>query len=345
MRHQKLTVLLFSLVVFFQYCSKKDTGGGTVISPVKQPNLPATPYNYSNIVFPAHVLASLAVNDNTPPGNPITDNGATLGRVLFYDKNLSKNSTISCGSCHASDQSFTDPKRLSIGFEGGLTTRASMQLFNERFYRSGKMFWDERSNTLELQVLQPIQNHTEMGMTLTELVAKVSSLDYYPGLFTKAFGISVIDTVRISRALAQFVRSIVTYQAKYDRVKQGLEVFTPDEAAGENIFLTGGGATCAGCHTPPMFITSTPAAPFGLLDPADAGINNQNRFKSPSLRNIENSAPYFHNGNVATLDAVIGTGIPAHTIPPPDRPKLLAFLRTLTDNSFATDPKYVDPFK
>ena len=86
MRSQKLILLLLSLVIFFQYCSKKDAGGGTVITPTKQPNLPATPYNYSSIVFPAHVLASLAINDNTPPGNQITDNGATLGRVLFYDK-------------------------------------------------------------------------------------------------------------------------------------------------------------------------------------------------------------------------------------------------------------------
>ena len=169
-------------------------------------------------------------------------------------------------------------------------------------------------------MLQPIQNHVEMGMTLTELESKIASINFYPALFSKAFGSSLIDSNRIARALAQFVRSIVTYQSNP-------------------------AITCGGCHTPPMFITSQPHAPFGLIDPNDRGINNQNRFKSPSLRNIDNSAPYFHNGSVATLDAVISTGIPAHGIPPPDRPKILAFLKTLTDNSFVTDPKYADPFK
>src|SRR5205085_9475148 len=110
------------------------------------------------------------------------------GRVLFYDKNLSKNNTISCGSCHQQQNSFTDNVQFSKGFDGGLTTRTSMNLLNLRFYKSGKMFWDERSNTLEDQILQPIQNHVEMGMTLTDLVAKLKTLNYYPDLFTKAFG-------------------------------------------------------------------------------------------------------------------------------------------------------------
>ena len=146
MRYHKLILLLCSCFVLFQYCSKKSSGTVTPVLTTKQPTLPATPYNYSNIIFPAHVAASLAINDNTPPFNPITNDGATLGRVLFYDKSLSQNNTISCASCHGSQQSFTDPARLSIGFAGGLTARASMQLLNERFYRSGRMFWDERSN-------------------------------------------------------------------------------------------------------------------------------------------------------------------------------------------------------
>ena len=349
-RKISILVLLLSIVVVFQQCSKSDSG--TTTPPiVLQPNLPTTPYNY-NVAFPAYIQNALILNDNTPANNTITNDGATLGRVLFYDKHLSKNNTVSCGSCHKPETFFSDNATLSKGFNGGLTARHSMALMNVRFYKSGKMFWDERSPTLENQALQPIQNTVEMGLTLAELESTVSSLNYYPALFQKAFGSSQIDSIKIGRAIAQFVRSIVTYQSKYDQVKQGLATFTADEAAGEQIFITApppgpGGivASCAGCHAPPMFITSQPVRPFGLLDPNDGGINNQNRFKSGSLRNIANTAPYFHNGTVASLTAMLGGGIPAHSVPPPDVAKVLAFLQTLNDNTVTTDLKFSDPFK
>ncbi len=336
-------------VTILQDCSKKDTGTGTGGTTTTTPTLPATPYNYSNIVYPPHIATALAANDNTPAGNPITDNGATLGRVLFYDKNLSKNNTVSCASCHKQANGFTDNVQFSKGFEGGLTTRTSMNLLNLRFYKSGKMFWDERAATLEAQTLQPIQNHTEMGMTLAELVTKLKTLSYYPDLFTKAFGSSDIDTIRISRSIAQFLRSIVTYQAKYDQVKQGLASFTADEAAGEQLFLTavgpGGGPTCSGCHTPPEFLTSSPAAGFGLNDASDVGINGQNRFKAGSLRNVTTTSALFHNGSVADVATMLASNIPAHGVAPQDRPKILAFLQTLTDNTVTTDVRFKDPFQ
>jgi len=354
--HFKKALVISSLILIiflFQQCSKKDDTSVTAET-VTAPKLPVTPFNYIN-TYPAFIQASLNANDNTPADNAISNDGATLGRVLFYDKHLSKNNTVSCGSCHRPDASFSDNVILSKGFNNGLTARHSMSLLNVRFYRSGKMFWDERAATLEKQVLQPIQNTVEMGLTLTELEDKVKSLSYYPALFQKAFGSTQIDSVRISKALAQFVRSIVTFQSKYDQVKQGLATFTPDEAAGEQLFLAlppGGGAACAGCHTPPMFITSQPAAPFAFPDPTDAGINNQNRFKSGSLRNIALTAPYFHNGKVPSLDAMLNGGpvgapthVPAHSVAPQDAPKLLAFLRTLTDNSVSADVKFLDPFK
>lgn len=350
MRHKKsvLLLVLTTGIITLQNCSKKDDAAtGTVT----QPRLPATAFNYSNVSFPAHISAALLLNDNTPAGNPITDNGATLGRVLFYDKNLSKNNTISCGSCHKQENSFTDNVQFSKGFDGGFTTRTSMNTLNLRFYKSGKMFWDERSNTLEDQILQPIQNHVEMGMTLTDLVTKLKTLDYYPDLFTKAFGSNSIDTTRISRAVAQFLRSIVTYQAKYDRVKQGLESFTADESDGEQLFLNavppgpGGGPTCAGCHTPPEFLTSQPQGPFQLADPTDAGILNQHRFKAGSLRNITNTTALFHNGSIANVQAMLASTIPAHGVAPQDRQKIFAFLQTLTDNTVTTDVRFSDPFK
>jgi cytochrome c peroxidase len=352
-----ILVCLAVAAMLFQYCSKSDmvspapetnpanTTTTTVFTGGLLPQLPATSFNYSNIIYPAHIAGVLPGVDNTPATNPITNDGATLGRVLFYDKNLSQNNTISCGSCHRQDLSFSDTAIKSIGFRGGITTRHSMQLLNVRFYQSGKMFWDERANTLEEQVLQPIQNTTEMGLTLPELENKVASLNYYPALFQKAFGTTQVNSDRIARALAQFVRSIVTYQSKYDQVKQGLATFTADERDGETIFLTTGNNPCGSCHTPPMFITSNPAQPFALPDPNDLGINNQRRFKSGSLRNIANTPPYFHNGSIASLQDMLAGNIQAHSVRQQDRQKLLAFMQTLTDVVTINDAKFSNPFR
>ena len=302
-------------------------------------------YTYSNAKYPAHIANYLLTVDNTPATNPVTDAGATLGRVLFYDKHLSKNNTVSCSSCHNPELNFNDTARLSKGFEGGSTARNSMSVLNLRFYASGKMFWDERANTLEDQVLQPIQNTTEMGTTLIELVAKVDSQSYYPALFQKAFGTSQVTSDKISKALSQFLRSIVTYQSKYDLVKQGLANFTTDEQIGETLFLTAGAVPCGGCHAPPMFETSTPAAPFALQDPNDHGINNQNRFKSGSLRNIASATNLFHNGSVRDVNTMLASNILQHGVVPQDRARILAFLQTLTDNTITTEPKFSNPFR
>lgn len=345
------TLLITLPVVLFQFCSKKDAAGTTAPAAAAVPTLPAAPFNYVT-AFPAHIQAVLTTDDNTPANNPLTNDGATLGRVLFYDKQLSKNNTISCASCHKQQNSFTDNAQFSKGFENGLTSKNSMPVLNLRFYKSGKMFWDERSPTLEKQALQPIQNTVEMGLTLAELENKVKALSYYPPLFQKAFGSTDIDSVKIGKALAQFMRSIVTFQSKYDQVKQGLATFTVAEAAGEQLFLSlpPGGNSCAGCHTPPMFLTSNPTAPFAF--PLEAGINGQNRFKSSSLRNIAATAPYFHNGNIATLTRLLSGGpvgapdhIPAHTVPPQEVANVMAFLNTLTDQSVTTETKFSDPFK
>ncbi|MEP7164993.1 MAG: cytochrome c peroxidase [Ferruginibacter sp.] len=341
--------LLMLLLISFQQCSKKDSTAAD--TSILQPTLPASPNNYT-ISYPAYLQAAMLLNDNTPANNQLTNDGATLGRVLFYDKHLSKNNSISCGSCHKPSTSFTDNVQFSKGFEGGLTTRTSMPLLNVRFYKSGKMFWDERSLTLEDQVLQPIQNHVEMGLTISELVTKVTGLNYYPSLFQKAFGTPEIDSTKISKALAQFVRSIIPYQSKYDMVKQNLAVFTPAEQAGEQLFLNATApppapaATCNNCHTAPLFITSQPIAAFGLMDPNDHGINNTNSFKIGSLRNVAVTAPYFHNGSIASLQAMLTTSnIPAHRVAPQDVQNILAFLQTLTDQTTVADTRFSDPFK
>lgn len=352
MKKFKISATLLLSMLAFQYCSKKSNPLDDAAITLTTPVLPAVAYNYL-VTFPAHVQTALAQTDNTPTNNPITNDGATLGRVLFYDRQLSKNNTVSCGSCHKQEFAFDDNAALSKGFEGGLTTRNSMAILNIRFYKGGKMFWDERAISPEKQALEPIQNHVEMGLTLTELETKVKALSYYPSLFEKAFGSNQIDSIKIARALSQFERSIVTYQAKYDRVKQGTETFTTAEALGEQLFLTAGGpTTCASCHTPPMFITSTPLQGFGLRDANDTGINGQNRFKSGSLRNIANRTKLFHNGSIENIQQMLSAGspgtnlppIPQHSVAPQDVQNIIAFLNSLTDNTILSEAKFSNPF-
>lgn len=348
---KKITLsALFLPVVLFQFCSKNQSALDS--SKPSTPILSFATYNYLD-AYPAHVQDALAATDNMISSNPITNAGANLGRVLFYDKQLSRNNTTSCGSCHQQQNSFSDSNVLSKGLDGGITSRHSMSLLNIRFYKTGRMFWDERAVSPEKQALQPIQNHIEMDLTLAELESKVKALPYYPSLFQKAFGSTLIDSLLIANALAQFERSIVTYQSKYDRVKQGLQAFTAAEAAGEQLFLTvPANRTCASCHTPPMFITSSPSAPFGLADSIDLGIGNRGRFKSGSLRNISVRSNLFHNGSVANVQAMLTAGnpgssrqaIPLHFLRTADIANMMAFLNTLTDSSILSEPKFSDPF-
>lgn len=214
MRHRKKLFLaaLVAGIAAFQACSKTETEAAPENNTASLLNLPAIPYNY-NTAFPSYAAQALQATDNTPANNPITNDGATLGRVLFYDVGLSQNNTISCASCHKPTEAFGDNAVKSLGFKGGLTGRHSMRLLNVRFYGSGKMFWDERAATLEQQVLMPIQDTTEMGMTLPALVTRLSNNNIYPSLFQKAFGSTEVNSDRIARALSQFIRSLVTYNA------------------------------------------------------------------------------------------------------------------------------------
>jgi len=355
-----------------------DNGNGNGVGDVTGVlNLPATPFNYANVQLPGFFLNNdLQREDNTPNNNPITDNGATLGRVLFYDKKMSANNTVSCASCHQQENGFSDPNVLSVGFEGGLTGRNSMGLANARYYQNGRFFWDERANTLEDQVLMPIQDHVEMGMTLGELETKLAAEDYYASLFTTAFGDTEVTSNRISLALAQFIRSMVSYQSKYDtglaqtnNPQANFPNFTQSENLGKNLFFSNR-TRCSDCHDTNAFVGDQ-ARNNGLdavfTDLGVGGVTGNNNdtgeFKVNSLRNIQLTGPYMHDGRFATLGEVIdhyddgvqnsqfldnrlrqGNGVRRLNLNGQERQALIDFLITLTDNNFITDEKFSDPF-
>jgi cytochrome c peroxidase len=353
----------------------------TASSRATTPTLPATAFNYSTFALPAYLTTpNIAGQINTPANNAITDNGATLGRVLFYDKALSANGTVSCASCHQQAFSFSDPAKFSTGFAGGKTTRNSMSLLNAKYYNNGRFFWDERSATAEAQASRPMVHPVEMGMTMPSVVTKLQSLSYYPGLYQKAYGNTTIDSAKTVRAIAQFIRSMVAYRSKYDTGRGALPAnvnvgvtnfsnFTAQENQGKQIYF--GAGNCVACHGSDAF-TSPTARNNGLnLVYTDNGVGAVNGnaaqnglFKSPSLRGIEKSAPYMHDGRFATLEQVVehySTGVQAHpNLSPPlrlpngqarrlnlsaaDKAALVAFLKTLTDTGIATDLKYASPF-
>ena len=344
--------------------------------------LPASPFNYANPQLPASFLIQpILGQDNTPATNLTTDAGATLGRILFYDKRLSTNQTISCASCHQQAFGFSDPRQFSVGFDGSTGGRNAMGLSNARWYQRRHFFWDERANTLEDQVLMPIQNSIEMGMTLEALTNRLAAEPFYTNLFATTFGSPGIDTNRISRALAQFVRSIISVKSKYDTgVSNNFANFTADENLGRQIFLGQVGnprATCAACHGTDNFVPGPALNNNGLEFPfVDFGVGgvtgnaaDNGKFKAPSLHNIELTAPYMHDGRFATLDQVVefyNSGVvnnpnlsPPLRVPPggpnagqplrlnlttAQKAALVAFLKTLTDTSLATDAKFSDPF-
>jgi cytochrome c peroxidase len=334
--------------------------------------------------LPAHLTTpNITGQINTPGNNPITDDGATLGRVLFYDKNMSVNNTVACASCHKQANAFTDNVVKSTGFNGGFTNRHSMGLTDAKYYPNGRFFWDQRAVTLEDQVLRPIQDAVEMGMTLTALITKLKGLAYYPPLFKKAFGDENISSERVSLALSQFVRSIVSYQSKYDAGRATLPPgplpgnatfpnFTADENRGMQLFNTPAGG-CAACHGTETFtapveknngldLTNTTDRGFGTVtgNPADDGL-----FKVGSLRNIQLTAPFMHDGRFATLEDVVehySSGVKANpnlsnqlrlpngqprlaNFSAADKVALVAFLKTLTDLNMTADVKYSNPFK
>ena len=310
---------------------------------------------------------------------------ATLGRVLFYDKKMSINNTIACGSCHLQSKAFSDVGDVSSGFKGSKTSRNSMAIVNPVL--TNNLFWDSRSKSLTDMVLKPVQNHIEMGMEdMSFLATKLQKTDYYPALFKKAFGTEGVDVIKINTALMQFLSSMVTHNSKFDEgVKTKFANYNALELAGKDLFMSER-LSCTKCHTGVNFSLGddqSPDNPYGgggsfsssfggAQGTANVGLDmvykdngrGEGKFKIPSLRNIELTTPYMHDGRFKTLEQVVehyNSGIQAHpsldanlkdntgaprrlNLTPIEKTSLIAFLKTLTDNVYTTDVKYSDPF-
>ena len=334
--------------------------------------------NYANQTIPAYIT-----RNNTPGNNVITDRGATLGRVLFYDKRLSRNDTVACASCHKQSRAFGDTATASIGVNG-TTGRHSMRLINARFANEVRFFWDERATSLENQTTQPIKDHVEMGFSGTlgdpafaTLLTKLSAIAEYRVLFAMTFGDAAITEVRVQRALAQFVRSIQSFDSRFDvgraQVANNGEPFpnfTAQENAGKQLFLAPppGGAGCAACHAPPEFDIDPNSRNNGVITKIGGGTDLTNT-RSPSLRDLigpggQSNGGFMHDGSFATLAQVVdhynaipgdnanldprlrrqGGAVQNLNLTQQRKDELAAFLRTVTGSAVYTDARWSDPF-
>ena len=316
--------------------------------------------------YPFQMSATFPIPD-LPRDNPLTVERVALGKTLFFDKQLSINNAQSCADCHLPEKAFADGRRTARGAEGEFGPRNTMPLFNLAWKKD--FFWDGRAKSLREQVLQPIQNPIEMHETLTNVCAKLRTTNKtdYARLFAASFGSPEITAEKISLALENYLLTLTSFDAKFDRVLRGEENFTPDEQRGFELFSTEYdprrgqfGADCFHCHGGPLFQSQAFAnngSDGAFVDLGREKVTgraaDRGKFSVPSLRNVELTAPYMHDGRFRTLEDVVrhySTGIPrSATLDPnlakhpdggvplsePDRHALVAFLKTLTDVQFA----------
>ena len=292
--------------------------------------------------------------------NPVSEEGFQLGRKLFYDPILSRDNTISCASCHLQATGFTHvDHELSHGVDGKIGTRNSLALMNLAW--SKDFMWDGGVNHLEVQPLNPITNPLEMDETLEHVVQKLQQTQDYPGLFERAFGSSKITGQLTLKALSQFVVMLKSSNSKYDQVIRKETSFNEQEQKGYDLFKQ----HCASCHEEPLFSSNQFEYNGLAVDPTLNDIGRMKitgrkedslRFKVPTLRNIQFTFPYMHDGRFKTLTEVIKhynslsrNKLLKKELAKPmnltdnNRVDIVAFLRTLTDNEFLFNPKYGYP--
>jgi len=286
---------------------------------------------------------------------------AALGRALFYDTRMSRNDRISCASCHEQTKSFCDGEQFSIGLFGESTSRNSMALINVG--RSNRMFWDLSGDNMNLDILNPVTNHVEMGLnTLEELKLKLSRTELYPKLFKEVYGTADFQEAEIGESLALFVSSITSLSNKFDQGQEDeYAQYSEKEMKGKELFFES--ALCGTCHNGVDFNSSW-GKNIGLdLEYTDEGAGS-GFFKVPTLRNIALTAPYMHDGRFSTLEEVVehyNSGVNDHpnlswqlsdenknpirlNLSTDDKEALVAFLHTLTDRALLEDPKLSNPF-
>jgi cytochrome c peroxidase len=309
------------------------------------------------------------------PHNPVTVEGADLGRHLFYDPLLSYNRDMSCATCHRQENAFSDaPNPLSKGNKI-FTTRNTMPLFNLAWYPS--FFWDGRASTIEEQVFHPLRDTNELNLPWIEAADRVSKSLFYKEKFEAAFGSREIDSTLISLAIGQFLRTLLSYQSKFDRVLAGNDYFNKDEYEGFVLMNDMTKGDCLHCHTTDANALGTigtfsnngldPVFEVSLYkDKGLGGFSNDTsdygKFKIPSLRNLALTAPYMHDGRFATLEEVLdfyseGVHLSANIdskmglahrggvkLTSDEKINIIAFLNTLTDSTFITNPEFSNPF-
>lgn len=303
-----------------------------------------------------------------PEDNPITVQGVYLGRHLFWDERLSGDNTMACANCHLPQFAFSDDSPTSVGIDGVFGTRNAMVLQNLAW--SNDFFWDGRAKTLEEQVLMPVQDPIEMHESWSHFMDEIRDDEKYKTMFFEAFGVVAFDSTHAAKALAQFLRTMVSANSKYDRILQGKASFTIQEQAGFDSFNALSGGDCFHCHGGAL--TTDFSYKNNGLDavPVDSGrgpvtgvASDYYTFKVPPLRNIEYSAPYMHDGRFQTLDDVINhysVGLEASSpnisplmefaaqggvqLDPQERAELKAFLLTLSDPEFINNPDFQNPW-
>ena len=331
-----------------------------------------TPYSPTPLPLEIPQIFSDNIIDPVIPfDNPQTIEGVALGRRLFFDLILSADNSQSCADCHAPENAFTDPEQFSEGIDGLVGERNSMPLFNLAWNYDEKFFWDGRTFSLENQAFEPVVNPIEMHSDWEVNVDKLQNHLKYPELFEKAFGISKIDSTHVTKALAQFERTLISANSRFDKHLLGELSLTDSELNGFNVFMDESKGDCFHCHgnannplwTDNLFhnngldsqITDLGLGKF-TGNPSDNG-----KFKSPSLRNLQFTAPYMHDGRFSTLDQVINhysEGLQnSSTIDPlmksinnggvhlseSDKIDLKAFLLSLSDSEFIINPNFKDP--
>lgn len=309
-----------------------------------------------------------------PTDNVLTIEGVKLGKMLFYEKSLSKDGTQACATCHLQKTGFSDENQFSTGVDGFFGKRQAMPIFNMAWHKTG-FFWDGRANTLREQSLKPIQDPLEMHETLENVVSKLSKNKTFTDQFTRAFGTPEVNSHKVSLALEQFMMTIVSFDSKYDQYLAGKTTLTDSEERGRNLFFgeynpffpDQPGADCAHCHSGPNFHNGE-FMNNGLDKDADFKdfgreqvtnlASDRATFLMPSLRNVAQTAPYMHDGRFKTLEEVVehyNAGVKMSSTVSPliaptiakglmlsaqDKTDLVNFLKTLSDQQFLTNPAY-----